>query len=618
MRFTRFSILLPILYVSLIGCGGGSSSTPTADTVVVDATDTITDTTPDTIAPVITIIGLNPINIEEGTTYNDEGATAEDDRDGSINVTTEGDVNTDVIGSYLLTYTATDSAGNTSTDTRTVNVVASGDFVTITGVVTYDKVPSDSDYIGLDYDNITQEHVKSVVVEAIDSSNTAIAFTRTNALGQYALSVPHDILVKIRVSAKILQAGTPSWDVKVVDNTNDGALYVMEGSLISSGVTDSQRDLHAPSGWSGSAYTSKRVAAPFAILDSIYSAISKVLSADQNTVFPPLNVNWSVDNVASSRENISLGQIITSHYVDSNLYILGDADSDTDEYDDHVVTHEWGHYYEDKFSRSDSIGGSHGAEDHLDIRVAFGEGWGNAFSAMALDDPIYFDTMDIAQSDGFFFDIESGTSTTKGWYSESSIERILYDLYDSTNDGSDSLSFGFGPIHQVFIGAEKVTPAFTSIFTFITALKAENGADAGIIDTMVSSENIALITDIYGVGRTNLASYYPYKSLNVGSSVAIALSDQYGTYNKLSNRKYIRFTIATTGIYTIRVEQTNGTNSDPDFYLFDTSPFRMINSSIGTEAGVEQKSLTMESGEYLLDVADFNNISNAQFTVTIN
>ena len=345
--------------------------------------------------------------------------------------------------------------------------------------------------------------------------------------------------------------------------------------------------------------------------------IQKVLSADANSVFPPLNVNWSVNNVAIQGD-VSLGQITTSHYTDSNLYILGDADSDTDEYDDHVVTHEWGHYYEDKFSRSDNIGGSHGADDYLDIRVAFGEGWGNAFSAMALDDPIYFDTYDVSQASGFFFDIESGTSTTRGWYSESSIERILYDIYDQTDDGSDSLSFGFAPIHQVFTGAEKVTPAFTSIFTFITALKAENGADVGIIDAIVSSENIATITDIYGTGRTNLSSYYPYKDITLGSPLAIGLSDQYGTYNKLSNRKYIRFTIATAGSYTITVKQTNGSSSDPDFYIFDTSPFRVINSSLGTAAGVEQKIVTLGAGEYLLDVADFNNISNAQLTVTIN
>jgi hypothetical protein len=489
--------------------------------------------------------------------------------------------------------------------------------VKISGKVTYDLVPSNSDHIGLDYLNITQEAVKGVQVDAIDSSNQSIASTTTDELGNYSFDLPVNSQVKIRVYAKLLKDGAPSWDVKVVDNTNSNALYVMEGALVSTGVSDSTRNLNASSGWGGISYTSERTAAPFAIVDSVYSAMKRVLSADANTIFPPLVVNWSINNVATSG-NPSLGQITTSFYSDSNLYILGDEDSDTDEYDDHVVTHEWGHYYEDKFSRSDNIGGQHSGDDILDIRVAFGEGWGNAFSGMALDDPIYFDTLGVSQASGFYFDVESGTSTSNGWYSEGSIERILYDIYDQTDDGSDTLSYGFGPIHQVFTGAEKITPAFTSIFTFITALKNENTADEGIIDAIVSSESIATITNIYGTDRINLLSDYPYHDLSVGTPVSIEISNIYGSYNKLSNRKYVKFTIDSAGTYIIRVQQTNGTSSDPDFYLFDTSPWSRIAVSEGTAAGIEEKSLSLAAGEYLLDISDYKNIADAQLTVTVN
>ncbi len=489
--------------------------------------------------------------------------------------------------------------------------------VTLSGTVTYDLVPSNSNSIGLDYDNIRRESVKGVPIDAINSSNQSVASTITDASGHYSFSVPNNTQMKIRVSAKMLQTSTPSWDVKVVDNTNSNALYVMEGALSSSGTADSQRNLNAASGWSGTSYTSSRTAAPFAVLDNAYHAIQKVLSANANTVFPTLVMNWSIKNVSISGDT-SLGQITTSHYSDGNLFILGDADSDTDEYDDHVVTHEWGHYYEDKFSRSDSIGGPHGGEDSLEIRVALGEGWGNAFSGMALDDPVYFDTLGIAQSQGFNFNVESGTSASKGWYSESSIQRILYDVYDSNDDGSDILSLGFAPIHQVFTGAEKVTPAFTSIFTFITALKNENTGDSDTIDTMLLSEDIAQITDIYGTGRINRASDYPYHDLTPGTPLAIVISKVDGSYNKLSNRQYVKFTIDTSKNYMIKVEQSNGTNSDPDFYVFDTSPFTMVDYSEGTEAGVEEKSVSLTAGDYLLDVSDYKNVLDAQLTVTIN
>lgn len=489
--------------------------------------------------------------------------------------------------------------------------------VTITGTVTYDLVSANSDHIGLDYDNIRREAVKSVQIDAIDSNNKSLASTTTDSAGHYTFSVPNNTKMKIRVSAKMLQTSTPSWDVKVIDNTNSDALYVIEGALSSSGTANSQRNLNASSGWGGSSYTSSRTAAPFAVLDNAYQAIQKVLSANANTVFPPLLMNWSINNVSISGDT-SLGQITTSHYSDGNLFILGDADSDTDEYDDHVVTHEWGHYYEDKFSRSDSIGGQHGQNDTLDIRVALGEGWGNAFSAMALNAPVYFDTLGLSQSSGFNFNVESGTSMSKGWYSESSVQRILYDVYDSNDDGNDTLSLGFAAIHQVFTGPEKITPAFTSIFTFITALKAENTGDTAEIDSIVSSENIAVITDIYGTGRTNKANAYPYHDLTPGTPLAIVISNADGTYNKLSNRQYVKFTIATSGTYTIKVQQSNGTNADPDFYVFDTSPFSMVNFSDGTELGVEEKSIWLMAGEYLMDVSDYKNIADAQLTVTIN
>ncbi len=505
---------------------------------------------------------------------------------------------------------------STPIDSITEPDTPSTGYVTLSGTVTYDLVPANSDHIGLDYDNIRREAAKGVQVDAIDSNNISLVSTRTDSSGHYSFSVPNNTKMKIRVSAKMLKTGTPGWDVKVVDNTSNNALYVMEGSLLTSGTVDSQRNLNASSGWGGSGYTSIRTAAPFAVLDNAYMSIQKVLTANSNTIFPSLVINWSVNNVSIPGDTAD-GHITTSHYTNGNLFILGDADSDTDEYDDHVVTHEWGHYYEDKFSRSDSIGGPHGEEDILDIRVALGEGWGNAFSGMALDDPVYFDTLGTAQSSGFYFDVESGTSTTKGWYSESSVQRILYDVYDSNDDGSDILSLGFAPIHQVFTGAEKITSAFTSIFTFITALKDENSGDSVEIDSIVASEDIAEITDIYGTGRTNRASAYPYYDLTVGSTVAIVISNADGSYNKLSNRKYVKFNIFSAGTYTIKVQQTNGTNSDPDFYLFNTSPFNHVDSSESVVSGVEQKDVTLPTGEYLLDVSEYNNIDNAQLNVSI-
>jgi len=77
----------------------------------------------DIIAPIISLIGNDPIEIEKDLVYIDEGATATDDIDGVITVVTTGVVDTSIIGIYTITYTATDLAENVSTLTRTINVV---------------------------------------------------------------------------------------------------------------------------------------------------------------------------------------------------------------------------------------------------------------------------------------------------------------------------------------------------------------------------------------------------------------------------------------------------------------------------------------------------------------
>jgi len=78
---------------------------------------------PDTIAPVITVLGEDPVNILIGTAYNDAGATADDDRDGNVAVTVSGSVDTSIVGTYMLYYAATDTAGNIARETRTVHVL---------------------------------------------------------------------------------------------------------------------------------------------------------------------------------------------------------------------------------------------------------------------------------------------------------------------------------------------------------------------------------------------------------------------------------------------------------------------------------------------------------------
>ena len=56
---------------------------------------------PDTVFPVITILGDNPATVELGSSYTDAGATS----DGGETVSTSGSVDTNTVGSYAVSYT---------------------------------------------------------------------------------------------------------------------------------------------------------------------------------------------------------------------------------------------------------------------------------------------------------------------------------------------------------------------------------------------------------------------------------------------------------------------------------------------------------------------------------
>jgi len=81
----------------------------------------------DTTLPVITLVGANPQAIEVLNAYTELGATASDNYDGDLTgsiVIDASAVNTNLAGSYTVTYDVVDSNGNHAVQvTRTVNVV---------------------------------------------------------------------------------------------------------------------------------------------------------------------------------------------------------------------------------------------------------------------------------------------------------------------------------------------------------------------------------------------------------------------------------------------------------------------------------------------------------------
>ena len=116
---------------------GGFTGTNTLTITVGDPTDTTAPT--DTIPPEITLMGANPLEVNQGTTFTDPGATASDDVDDdlSADIVVGGDtVDTDTAGDYTITYDVSDDAGNAAeTVTRIVRVVIVRDLAALNEVI---------------------------------------------------------------------------------------------------------------------------------------------------------------------------------------------------------------------------------------------------------------------------------------------------------------------------------------------------------------------------------------------------------------------------------------------------------------------------------------------------
>jgi hypothetical protein len=418
--------------------------------------------------------------------------------------------------------------------------------VTISGRVSYDFVPAVFSPVTetgtLDFANASEKPARNVAVQVVQGSTT-LATTETDAQGLYLVTVTTTSTAPVSL---IALAKTTTPPIQVEDNTDGDAVWGIGTSftLTSSSMV---KNLRATHGWTGSTYDpTRRTAAPFAILDSMYTA-SKAFMAVRSVTFPALKVNWSPKNVPENG-NKAQGFIGTSHFAfaDKEIYVLGKVGADADEFDSHVIVHEWGHYFESNLSRSDSPGGPHQAGDKLDPRIAFGEGYGNAIAAMVLPESVYTDTLWRGSASGppvaFGFDAETEPTPTDdtepGPFSEMSVLRVLYDLYDSgTNETFDQTALGLGPIYDVLTGPQRLTDAMTTIGSFVAGLKQQQGVNATAVNTLLNHYSMGPITSPFGDGDAELRAMYTAVSIPVSRSISLGGGFAFNTWEQ--NQYYV-------------------------------------------------------------------------------
>jgi PKD repeat protein len=545
-------------------------------------------------------------------------------------------------GIFVAKLTVTDNLGKQGNATSTIlsALPVPSPSVIISGKVTYDRVPFwpvGSSQKGLNYSGTFSAPARGIVVELLKSDDSFLAATTADSQGNYSFVAPQnmDVYIRARAQALVLDSSGSSatWNLQVKNNTNSNALYAMKGGQFNTGVSNQNRGtMNADSGWpgfNGTSYTGPRVAAPFAILDTLYTALQFVVTQGTNPsiALPALDVYWSPSNKAADG-NPATGQITTTWFQPAatsggflrGIYVLGDDGNDTDEYDEHVLTHEFQHYLQDVTSRDDTVGGLHSLAEKLDLRVAFSEGYANAFSGMALNDPVYRDSSGSKQGSDFNYNLESLLPATLGWYSESTISRLVWDLFDTAQDANDKVSLPYASIATVFQNQLRTGQPLTSVFPLIVALKAGNPSSAAAIDTLVTNNGM-LAHDAFGSTETNPAGnpdalpIYANIALN-GSAVHICgnQGENNGLFNKLGNRRFLKFSLNATVNATIHAQYSSvgsdaptasAATPDPDLVLFKGGQIDIAESDTANQ---ENLARTLGPGDYVIEIYEYSHI----------
>ncbi|MFD1161272.1 immunoglobulin-like domain-containing protein [Hwangdonia seohaensis] len=230
--------------------GGDVVDTNTAGTYVVtynvsdaagNAATQVTRTVnviPDTTAPVITLNGASTINLNVGDVYNEQGATAIDNKDGDITagIVVAGDVvDTNTAGTYVVTYNVSDAAGNTATQvTRTVNVIpdTTAPVITLNGASTIDLNVGDTytEQGATASDNKDGDITASIVVAGdVVDTNTAgtyvVTYNVSDAAGNAATQVTRTVNVIPDTTAPVITLNGAS-----TINLNVGDVYTEQGA----------------------------------------------------------------------------------------------------------------------------------------------------------------------------------------------------------------------------------------------------------------------------------------------------------------------------------------------------------------------------------------------------
>jgi hypothetical protein len=435
--------------------------------------------------------------------------------------------------------------------------------------------------------------IRNAVVETLDRiSQVAVSVSETDGSGHFKAAIAPGADVTIRVVSRLR-----SLDLRVEDNTRTDALYSVAADL-DARISPPRILIN----------DSSRVSGAFNILEVIQRGNETVSLADPRSTPAPLTIFWSIRNTPRAG-NVREGLVGTTffNYVNNTAYVLGDRAVDSDEFDDAVLLHEYAHMLAVRFSRDDSPGGPHGIGDMLDPRVAWSEGWANFFSAATRGDRIYRDSRGPGGSSILRFDLEENTPAidhNPGYWSESSIHSLLWDLFDDAADPGDNVQYPLSSIWDAFTDLRG--DRFVYLPYFLERFLDRIPSSSEALQAMVQLRSI----NFQGAVRPSVTNPWP-RLIDVGETVTGEVDSLSSRRSNLVQSSHLMSFTTSGGAMSIRLDivgtgaANNPNANDLDLFLMNASGRIIERSDRGLNGQSELISMILPAGTYAIEVRSY-------------
>lgn len=511
-------------------------------------------------------------------------------------------------------------------------------FYTITGAAQYKRRKFTAN--GLGSIDATNFPIRRAEVQVLNAAGTIVQCTETSATGTFSFKIPDD---GAAYTVKVLSRSFNQYNkASVLTDPTNNTPYFISGTF----AADSSKAIPT---LTAQATDADLKGAAFNILDQIYKAHNYLLNNTGGTftVDKKIQAYWSkgVNPVTYFGGDADSG---VSFYIpgSNQLYILGGVNgditvSDTDHFDNSVIVHEFGHFIEDNYSKSDSPGGTHYGLYTIDPRLAWSEGFATYFSSQVLNDPVYKDTYGYNDTNGsagtgygYYYDMENNLnennnpqdmptagSLGEGGFRELAVSRSLW---ASTHA---PVSMPFSEFWSIYTGGFKSTLHFRELSLFLMKQAAGAGTD---ISSLYDDDDKELDATRLHYGAQDNASttYSSSQALCKWTIQAVQKNPISGSVYQKSNQYYSNdfFYYYHSGgnlNVILNYDLSSSTTADLDLYVYKDGYEFGVGSDLLTysnreksvDNSTESVNLSAPAGYYMINVMYYNDGAGSPATV---